>query len=195
MTFSYTQIAQYLRCPRSYRYRTSMAGEKKRTAHRCSSAVPSRRPWLPTLRARIAPPNCSSSGQPAREHSWNTPKETTGSAWFAKACSFSNGWLKMTESLSAGGRPSEVHIVKKDAEAGFQSHAWVECEGRMLLCENRALFPKAAAPGWPSADREPSCPGRDSVNSPQRSRWQDLPKRYPHPSRVGGGAGTRGASG
>jgi len=36
--------------------------------------------------------------------------------------------------LARSGRPSEVHIgVKKDAEAGFQSHAWVVCEGRMLL--------------------------------------------------------------
>ena len=23
--------------------------------------------------------------------------------------------------------------MRKDVEAGFQSHAWVECEGRMLL--------------------------------------------------------------
>jgi len=32
------------------------------------------------------------------------------------------------------GRSSEVHIgVRKNAEAGFQSHAWVECEGNFLL--------------------------------------------------------------
>jgi hypothetical protein len=36
--------------------------------------------------------------------------------------------------LARSGRASQVHIgVKKDAETGFQSHAWVECEGRMLL--------------------------------------------------------------
>jgi hypothetical protein len=36
--------------------------------------------------------------------------------------------------LARSGRSSEIHIgVKKDAQAGFQSHAWVECEGRMLL--------------------------------------------------------------
>jgi len=36
--------------------------------------------------------------------------------------------------LVRSGRASEVHIgVRKDAEAGLQSHAWVECEGRMLL--------------------------------------------------------------
>jgi hypothetical protein len=36
--------------------------------------------------------------------------------------------------LVRSGRSSEVHIgVRKDAAAGFQSHAWVECEGRMLL--------------------------------------------------------------
>ncbi len=36
--------------------------------------------------------------------------------------------------LARSGRSSQVHIgVKKDAAAGFQSHAWVECEGRMLL--------------------------------------------------------------
>jgi hypothetical protein len=36
--------------------------------------------------------------------------------------------------LVRSGRSSEIHIgVRKDAEAGFQSHAWVECEGRTLL--------------------------------------------------------------
>jgi hypothetical protein len=36
--------------------------------------------------------------------------------------------------LMRGGHSSEVHIgVKKDTESGFQSHAWVECEGRTLL--------------------------------------------------------------
>ena len=36
--------------------------------------------------------------------------------------------------LASSGRASEIHIgVRKDAKAGFQSHAWVECEGRMLL--------------------------------------------------------------
>ena len=36
--------------------------------------------------------------------------------------------------LTRAGHPAEVHVgVKKDTQAGFQSHAWVECEGRMLL--------------------------------------------------------------
>jgi transglutaminase superfamily protein len=36
--------------------------------------------------------------------------------------------------LARTGRTSEIHIgVKKDMETGFQSHAWVECEGSMLL--------------------------------------------------------------
>jgi hypothetical protein len=36
--------------------------------------------------------------------------------------------------LGRSGHFSEVLIgVRKDMEAGFQSHAWVECEGRMLL--------------------------------------------------------------
>jgi hypothetical protein len=36
--------------------------------------------------------------------------------------------------LGRTGHFSEVHIgVRKDVKAGFQSHAWVECEGRMLL--------------------------------------------------------------
>lgn len=36
--------------------------------------------------------------------------------------------------LVRSGRSSEVHIgVRKDAEAGLQSHAWVECDGRTLL--------------------------------------------------------------
>jgi len=32
MVYSYTQISQYLRCPRSYRYATSVAGGKRRHA-------------------------------------------------------------------------------------------------------------------------------------------------------------------
>jgi Transglutaminase-like superfamily len=36
--------------------------------------------------------------------------------------------------LVRSGHASEIHVgVRKDDEAGFQSHAWVECEGRMLL--------------------------------------------------------------
>jgi hypothetical protein len=36
--------------------------------------------------------------------------------------------------LVRAGRPSEIHIgVKKDMETGFHSHAWVECEGSVLL--------------------------------------------------------------
>jgi hypothetical protein len=36
--------------------------------------------------------------------------------------------------LARAGHSSEIHIgVKKDMETGFQSHAWIECEGRMLL--------------------------------------------------------------
>lgn len=36
--------------------------------------------------------------------------------------------------LIRAGRSSEIHIgVKKDLETGFQSHAWVECDGHMLL--------------------------------------------------------------
>jgi hypothetical protein len=36
--------------------------------------------------------------------------------------------------LVRSGHSSEIHIgVRKDAEAGFQSHAWVECEGNLLL--------------------------------------------------------------
>jgi hypothetical protein len=38
--------------------------------------------------------------------------------------------------LVRSGRSAEVHIgVRKDTKTGFQSHAWVECEGRMLLSE------------------------------------------------------------
>ena len=36
--------------------------------------------------------------------------------------------------LARAGRRSEIHIgVAKNSEAGFQSHAWVECEGSTLL--------------------------------------------------------------
>jgi Transglutaminase-like superfamily len=39
------------------------------------------------------------------------------------------------------GRSSEVHIgVRKTPAAGLQSHAWVECEGRMLLTAPHEVF-------------------------------------------------------
>jgi transposase len=41
---------------------------------------------------------------------------------------------------------------------------------RSAVEENRALAPQTtpASQGWPSVDREPSCPGRDSVDSAER---------------------------
>lgn len=36
--------------------------------------------------------------------------------------------------LARAGHPSEIHIgVRKGDEKGFESHAWVECEGHTLL--------------------------------------------------------------
>ena len=44
MTYSYTQISQYLTCPRRYRHRYLDGWKEKERGRRCSSAVPSNRP-------------------------------------------------------------------------------------------------------------------------------------------------------
>src|SRR5208283_793739 len=47
---------------------------------------------------------------------------------------------------------------------------------RSAVEENRALASQAiqASQGWSSLDRKPSCPGRDSVDSPQRDSLAGL---------------------
>ncbi len=45
MTYSYTQISQYLRCPRSYRYRYLDGWREKEDRRPCSLAAASRTPW------------------------------------------------------------------------------------------------------------------------------------------------------
>ncbi len=63
MTYSYTQISQYLRCPRSYRYRYLDGWREKDSRLRCASAAASRRPWQPCSRERTPEPCCSRSGR------------------------------------------------------------------------------------------------------------------------------------
>ena len=101
MTFSYTQIAQYLRCPRSYRYRYLDGWREKDNRASLLFGRASRRPWRPSSQARTALRRCSRSGEPTRKRRWSIPRETTGSACFAKGCSCSNGWPKTTASGSA----------------------------------------------------------------------------------------------
>ena len=45
MTYSYTQISQYLTCPRRYRHRYLDGWQEKDTAPPCSSAAASNRRW------------------------------------------------------------------------------------------------------------------------------------------------------
>ena len=65
MTFSHTQISQYLRCPRSYRYRYLDGWQEKDIQSvAAASAAASRRPWQPSSRAKTPEPCCSRSGGP-----------------------------------------------------------------------------------------------------------------------------------
>ena len=101
MTFSHTQIAQYLRCPRSYRYRYLDGWRDK--DNRASLLFG--RCFEKALAAFFAGEDsvrrCSSSGEPTRKPRWSIPREMIGSACFGKGCNCLNGWRKTTESVSA----------------------------------------------------------------------------------------------
>jgi hypothetical protein len=66
MTYSYTQISQYLSCPRRYRHRYLDGWQEKDTRAPCSSAEPSNRPLPPFFVRKTRPLCCSSSGACAR---------------------------------------------------------------------------------------------------------------------------------
>ena len=53
MTYSYTQISQYLTCPRRYRHRYLDGWKEKEPARRCSSGAPSSEPWALFSAGRI----------------------------------------------------------------------------------------------------------------------------------------------
>ena len=53
MTYSYTQISQYLTCPRRYRHRYLDGWKEKDPGRRCSSVAPSNKLWAPIFGGKI----------------------------------------------------------------------------------------------------------------------------------------------
>jgi len=92
MSFSYTQIAQYLRCPRSYRYRYLDGWREKENR----ASLLFGRAFEKALAAYFAGEDSAA----ALFKQWGAhqgaqveySKETIGSACFVKGCSSSNGW-------------------------------------------------------------------------------------------------------
>ena len=85
MTYSYTQISQYLTCPRRYRHRYLDGWKEKDTR----AAMLFGRAFEQALGAffagKIPELSCSTSGPRARSRSCTTPTVTPGIGCFGKA--------------------------------------------------------------------------------------------------------------
>src|SRR6266404_4045973 len=106
MTFSYTQISQYLRCPRSYRFRYLDGWREKESRAalcfgRCFEKALAR-----SSNARTPQQCCLRNGERTATFRWNSPTETTGSACFAKESVCWSSSPEMTESAFAN--PNET---------------------------------------------------------------------------------------
>ena len=87
MIFSHTQISQYLRCPRSYRYPLSrwLAGKRNACRHGLRS-IALRRLSVPTSSAKIPVLRSSRNGVPIGMRPLNTRKGIPGIAWSIREC-------------------------------------------------------------------------------------------------------------
>ena len=111
MVYSYTQISQYLRCPRSYRYRYLDGWREKETRAamvfgRCFENALSG----PTFVAKIAVQRCSRNGAHTAMLRSNTKGETPGTGWCTRASICWRGSHRTTEFVSA--TPGEDLQVK-----------------------------------------------------------------------------------
>jgi hypothetical protein len=78
MIYGYTQISQYLTCPRRYRHRYLDACRRRIPVRQCSSAVPSNEHWAPTSYARMQRKHCFGNGRPIRTRGLHY---TNGNSW------------------------------------------------------------------------------------------------------------------
>ena len=90
MNYSYTQISQYLTCPRRYRHRYLDGWQEKDVR----AAMLFGRCFEQAVAAlsvtKIQRPSCSSSGRRARTWNWLTPEVTPGTTCSDKAFSCSS---------------------------------------------------------------------------------------------------------
>ena len=84
MTYSYTQISQYLTCPRRYRHRYLDGWKEKDTRAAMLFGRAFERPWERCFVAKIPEPSSSPSGLPARAKTCNIPTATPGIACSGK---------------------------------------------------------------------------------------------------------------
>ena len=88
MTYSYTQISQYLTCPRRYRHRYLDGWKEKDTRAAMLFGRAFERALGALFAAKTPEPSCSPSGPPARAKTCSTPTATPGIACSAKdSCS------------------------------------------------------------------------------------------------------------
>jgi hypothetical protein len=84
MTYSYTQISQYLTCPRRYRHRYLDGWKEKDTRAAMLFGLPSNEPWAPIFGGKIPEQSCSPNGLPVRTKACSTPTEAPGIACSGK---------------------------------------------------------------------------------------------------------------
>ena len=84
MTYSYTQISQYLTCPRRYRHRYLDGWKEKDTRAAMLFGRAFEQPWAPSFAGKIPEPCCSPSGLPARARTCTIPTATPGIACSGK---------------------------------------------------------------------------------------------------------------
>jgi hypothetical protein len=84
MTYSYTQISQYLTCPRRYRHRYLDGWKEKDTRRPGCSVAPSDELWVRCFAVKTPERSCSTSGLLVRTKDWRTPTETLVTACFDK---------------------------------------------------------------------------------------------------------------
>ena len=95
MTFSYTQIAQYLRCPRSYRHRYLDGWREKDIRASLLFGRCFEKALAAFFAGRTALPLYSRNGECIKTRSSSMRVEMTGTGCFAKASACWNDWLRM----------------------------------------------------------------------------------------------------
>ena len=90
MTYSYTQISHYLRCPRSYRYRYLDGCAKRTPEQPWSLAAALKRPSAPTSNNRTRPRHCSRNGLLSATRHFNTGRANPGIGSFTKESTYRN---------------------------------------------------------------------------------------------------------
>jgi len=84
MTYSYTQISQYLTCPRRYRHRYLDGWKEKDTRAAMLFGRAFEQRWEPFFTVEIPGQSCLPSGRPAKAKICITPTETRGIACCGK---------------------------------------------------------------------------------------------------------------